>query len=149
MIQSLSHGRVLFDSIPSTHDMYNKWKNYPDSLVLTVTQRSVAYINDVILKHIFTNHPLALLVADDETLVPVHKDMKLMITRNVNKSIGFVNGQFVTVTIIQNNPKHLIQNNYCHSPKWSHHQHFSYDKHHQRHSNNKIPCPPRLRNHDF
>ena len=100
MIQSLSHGRVLFDSIPSTHDMYNKLKNYPDSLVLTVTQRSVAYINDVILKHIFTNHPLALLVADDETLVPVHKDMKLMITRNVNKSIGFVNGQFVTVTAI-------------------------------------------------
>ena len=103
MIQSLSHGRVLFDSIPSTHDLYNKLKNYPDSLILTVTRRSAANINDVILKHIFTNHPLALVVADDESLLPVHKDMKLMITRNVIMFIGFVNlsiGQFVTVTAI-------------------------------------------------
>ena len=30
--------------------------------------------------------------------------MKLMITRNVNKSIGFVNGQFVTVTAISSKP---------------------------------------------
>ena len=67
MIRSLSHGRVLFESIPSTHDLYNKLKNYPDSLVLTVKQRSAAYINDLILKHIFTNHPLALVVADDES----------------------------------------------------------------------------------
>ena len=103
MIQSLSHGRVLFDSIPSTHDLYNKLKNYPDSLILTVTRRSAANINDVILKHIFTNHPLALVAADDESLLPVHKDMKLMITRNVIMFIGFVNlsiGQFVTVTAI-------------------------------------------------
>ena len=67
MIWSLSHGRVLFDSILSTHDLYNKLKNYPESLVLTVTRQSAAYINDMILKHISTNHPLALVVADDET----------------------------------------------------------------------------------
>ena len=40
---------------------------------------------------------------EDESLIPVHKSMRLIITQNINKQIGFVNGQFVNVVAVRNN----------------------------------------------
>ena len=102
MIDKLCKDRILSDSDILQDNLYNILKPFPDSLVLTVTRRSASFVNDVIVRNAFQQNPLALVVADDESLIPIHKDMKLMLTRNVNKSIGFVNGQFVTVKSISN-----------------------------------------------
>ena len=39
---------------------------------------------------------------NDEKVFPVHKCMRLMLTDNINKNIGFVNGQFVIVIGMEN-----------------------------------------------
>eukprot|EP00795_Rhopilema_esculentum_P011055 gene11055-19913_t len=48
-----------------------------------VTRRTASFANDVIVRNAFQQHPLALVVADDESLIPIHEDMKLMFTGNM------------------------------------------------------------------
>ena len=55
------------------------------------------------MKYLFPNAPLALVVMEHEQLVPLHMGMKLMLTQNINKKIGFVNGQIVTVSAVSGN----------------------------------------------
>ena len=102
MIDKLCKDRILSDSDILQDNLYDILKRFPDSLVLTVTRRSASFVYDVMVRNAFQQHPLARVVADDESLIPIHKDMKLMLTPNVKKSIGFVNGKFVTVKSISN-----------------------------------------------
>ncbi len=46
---------------------------------------------------------MCVVLMDDESLIPVHKSMRLIITQNIDKEIGFVNGQFVNVVAVRNN----------------------------------------------
>ena len=69
---------------------------------LTVTRKSASFTNSLISENIFTDDALALVVADDESLLCIHTGLKLLLTLNMNKSIGFVNRQFVTVQSICN-----------------------------------------------
>ena len=115
MLHALSNGRILCISDTVAESVFETLKHYPDSLIITVTRRSASFINNLLVKNLFHQHPLAHVVADDENLISIHKGMRLILTRNVNKSIGFVNGQFVTVkcisskTIIATHPNgHVI-----------------------------------------
>ena len=102
MVDTLCEDRILCHTGTVTENVYEHLKKLPDFLVLTVTRRSASFINNIIISNVFTNHPLALVVAEDESLLPIHKGMTIMLTRNVNKTIGFVNGQLVTVQSISN-----------------------------------------------
>ena len=102
MIDKLCKDRILSDSDILQDNLYDILKRFPDSPALKVTRRSASFVYDAMVRNAFQQHPLAWVVADDESLIPIHKDMKLMLTPNVNKSIGFVNGQFVTVKSISN-----------------------------------------------
>ena len=115
MIDALCKDRVLWHSEKVDDTVYSVLRNYPDYIVLTVSRRSASLINRIVVKYAFPGQPLALIVADDECLIPVHRGMKMMLTRNINKSIGFVNGQFVHVhsiagqTIVGRHPNgHII-----------------------------------------
>ncbi len=66
-------------------------------------RRAASLINDIILKYLYPHPPLALIVMDNEQLVPLHMGMKLMLTQNINKTIGFVNVQVVTVSAVSGN----------------------------------------------
>ena len=100
MIDSLSKDGVLCHSQAVTENVYDILKHFPESLVLTVTHNAASFINEVIISNVFKDHPLALVVSDNESLTTIHKGMKLMLTRNVDKCIGYVNGQLVTVQCI-------------------------------------------------
>ena len=67
-----------------------------------MTRRAATFINDTIITCAFTSEPLALVILNDQTMFPIHKSIRLMLTQNINKSIGFVNGQFVKVIGIKN-----------------------------------------------
>ena len=102
IIDKLCKDRILSDSDILQDNLYDKLKRFPDSLVLTVTRRSASFVYDAMVRNAFQQHPLSRVVADDESLTPIHKDMKLMLTSNVNKSISFVKVQIVTVKSISN-----------------------------------------------
>ncbi len=46
---------------------------------------------------------MCVVLMNDESLNQVQKSMRLIITQNINKQIGFVNGQFVNVVAVCNN----------------------------------------------
>eukprot|EP00795_Rhopilema_esculentum_P003594 gene3594-12991_t len=115
ILHELTDGRILSNSTVVDDSIYNILKNFPDAIILTMTRRASSYMNDIIVRNRFQGKPLALIVMQDETLIPVHKGMQLMLTQNINKDISFVNGQFVTVvsvcqnTVIVRHPRgHLI-----------------------------------------
>ena len=68
-----------------------------------MTRKGGSFINDPIINNLFTTPPLALIVMDNERLVPLHIRMKLVRTQNMNKSIRFVNGQIVTISALSGN----------------------------------------------
>ena len=116
MLQHLCEGRTLSPSSEITAAIYSKLQLHPDALIITMTRKGASFINDVIIQHLFTTRPLALIVMDNEQLVPLHIGMRLMLTQNINKSIGFVNGQIVTIsalpgnTIVASHPRGAIIN---------------------------------------
>lgn len=103
MLANICRDRVFFPNDIKEEQIYQHLSKHPDALVLTMTRRASAYINQVVVKNKFTSHPFAHVVMDDEQLSPIHRDMRLLLTQNVNKSIGFVNGQFVTVKSVKGN----------------------------------------------
>ena len=68
-----------------------------------MTRKAASLINDIIINNLFNTSPLALIVMENEQLVPLYIGMKLMLTQNINKNIGFVNGQIVTVSSVSGN----------------------------------------------
>ena len=94
--------RVLCHNFTITENIYEQLKHFPDYLVLTVTRQSASSINNIIIAHLSRDHPLALVVSENNSMIAIPKGMTLMLTRNINKSIGFVNGQFVIVLGISN-----------------------------------------------
>ena len=103
MIATICDGRIL-SSTPEINDtIYHTLELPPDALVLAITRKAFAFINEIIIKFLFPNPPLALIVIENEQLVSLHIGMKLIITQNINKKIGFVNGQIVNVSAITGN----------------------------------------------
>ncbi len=82
--------------------MIAQLKLHLQATVLTMTKRAATFINETVITCTFKFQPLALIVMDNQRLCPIHKSMKLMLTQNCNKNIGFVNGQFVTVIGAEN-----------------------------------------------
>ena len=46
---------------------------------------------------------MCVVLIDDKSFIPIHKSTRFIITQNINKEIGFVNGQFVNVVAVRNN----------------------------------------------
>ena len=65
MVDKLCRDRILCHTGTVTENVYEHLKKLPDSLVLTVTRRSASFINNIVISNVFTNHPLALVVAED------------------------------------------------------------------------------------
>ena len=68
-----------------------------------MTRKAASFINDIIINNTFSPPPFALIVMDNEQLVPLYIGIKLMLIQNLNKSIGFVNGQLVIVLAVSGN----------------------------------------------
>ena len=65
--------------------------------------------NELILTSAFLSSPMCVVLMDDESFIPVHKSMRLIITQIIKKQIGFVNGQFVNVVAVRNKTKIFSQ----------------------------------------
>ena len=103
MIRSMFAERVVSSTREIDAGIYQLLSQYPKSIILTVTRRAATFINNIMINNLFPHLPMAEIVMQDEKFTPVHKDMSLVLTQNRNKSLGFENGQIVTVVNVQNN----------------------------------------------
>ena len=94
--------------------MSNILKETPTTLFLTVSRRACATLNNLAVQSLFeTAAPLAVLptdpesnienyrgsrqVSEDPLIAPIYPGERVMLTKNLNKSVGFVNGMGAVV----------------------------------------------------
>ena len=93
---------MLIPHYTPTTDVYTALSHYPHHIVLTMTTAAAQKSNKAIIDHTFhSSVPLGTLTLHDRHNYSIYKHMKVMLTRNCNKSLGFVNGQFGTVITMQ------------------------------------------------
>jgi len=75
------------------------YQDNKEAIVITVSRKASHIINDLFVAHLFDgNSPLAtvLVACNPPRVVPIHVGMRVMITRNLNKRLGVVNGQLAS-----------------------------------------------------
>ena len=89
---------------PTAWDIKMVLQETPNTMFLTISRRAAAQLNRWAVDALFADeHPLCYLPieADDDKSwaeeVPVYPGMRITLTRNLNKKIGFVNGMGGTV----------------------------------------------------
>ena len=105
LLQKLTENRILSDcNPPSEKDLLSVLKNHSESLVLTVSRKASAEVNKVALTKLFSSeNALAEIQYDnDESPLPLYKDMKVNITQNRDKKNGVTNGQTASVLTTEN-----------------------------------------------
>jgi hypothetical protein len=111
---SLGRAGYVMNETPSLQDIQHILEETPQTMFLTISRRAAAYLNDLAVQVLFHNvMPLAVLPADPESNVsnwykgnmvaevplevPIYKGAYVILTKNLNKEIGFVNGMGATV----------------------------------------------------
>ena len=112
------YSHLMFEE-PFLQDVQWTLEETPDTTFLTITRSATAKLNELALESLFPNAaPLAVIPADPESnlqnytanqqkgeapsRLPLHKGMRVVLTKNLNKPIGFVNGMPATVLGMQN-----------------------------------------------
>ena len=111
---SLGRGGYIMNEEPSLDDVGHILAETPATLFLTVSRRAAAYINDLVVQVLLGNEvPLGVVPADPESNIenyvdgkmvdeqpleiPIFAGARTLLTKNLNKPIGFVNGMGATV----------------------------------------------------
>ena len=113
---SLHRAGYVMNEVPSLDDVRHILEEMPRTMFLTVTRKGAAYLNDLAVQVLFpwpNVEPLAVLPADPESNienfykgkmfaevpleVPIYKGAYVILTKNLNKAVGFVNGMGATV----------------------------------------------------
>ena len=102
ILSAIMEGHVLTHDNDVNNNIYNQLKLHPEATVLIMTRRAARFINETMITSAPTCEPIAVVIMNDQTMYPIHKSMRLMLTQNINEKIGFVNGQFVKVIGIEN-----------------------------------------------
>ena len=106
---SLGRGGYIMNEVPSQADVEHILEETPETLVLTVSRQACALLNGFAVEALFgANPPVAMVPSDPESNVqnyekgkkvrdepaeiPIHIGMKVILTKNLNKAVGFVNG---------------------------------------------------------
>ena len=109
---SLGRAGYVMNKVPSFDDVQNILAETPETMFLTVSRRAAAHLNELAVQALFPDvPPLAVLPADPESNVDhkgkkiadfpseaeVHIGARVILTKNLNKAVGFVNGMGATV----------------------------------------------------
>ena len=105
---------------PTVDDVYHIYQEHPDTLFLTISRRACSMLNNMALEVLFgevqplnvvpsdpesnlENYWEGRLVAEEPLYIPIFVGAKVILTKNLNKQIGFVNGMGATVLGMVNN----------------------------------------------
>ena len=111
----------MLNKEPCADDVYHIYQEHPETLFLTITRRACSMLNNMALEVLFCDvQPLNVvpsdpesnldnyyegrLVAEEPLHIPIFAGAKVILTKNLNKQIGFVNGMGATVlSMVGNN----------------------------------------------
>lgn len=99
-VRYLTGGRVLSEGWPSCDEVQRHFLAWPETVMLCVKREDAWQLNNVALEALFPVTPLGVVdVVDMQSArtMRVHRGMRVMVTYNVNKSCGLVNGAFGVV----------------------------------------------------
>jgi hypothetical protein len=105
LLDGMQDGRIVCtDSDPTDDQIYNVVMDKPNATVLTVSRRATVTVNNAIITTMFKGmHPLAYIQCDYEMdVIPLYKDMRVMVTRNIDKANGVVNGAQGNIAYMEN-----------------------------------------------
>ena len=111
---SLTRAGYIMNEVPSLEDVGHIFEETPDTMFLTISRKATAYLNDLAVQVKFGGAaPLQVVPADPESnvanyykgklvaevplQVPIYRGAYLILTKNLNKAVGFVNGMGATV----------------------------------------------------
>ena len=113
---ALRRAGYVMNKVPSLDDVYHILQETPQTMFLTCTRKGAACLNHLALQVLFPSdavRPLAVLPTDPESNVdnfykgkmfaevpldvPIYRGAYVILTKNLNKEIGFVNGMGATV----------------------------------------------------
>ncbi|XP_020900507.1 uncharacterized protein LOC110239141 [Exaiptasia diaphana] len=109
-ILSTLHANNLLNQSSTIYDsqIIQAVTNNASSTVLTVSRAAAKRVNNVIISHFFNSmNPLGHILFDDGDLSPVFRNMKIIITKNINKQKGLVNGQPGKVHLMRGDTLHI------------------------------------------
>ena len=106
---SLGRAGYIMNEIPSQSDVAHILEETPQTLFLTVSRQACALLNGFAVEALFgASHPVAMVpsgpesnvqnyekgkkVRDEPAEIPIYVGMKVILTKNLNKAVGFVNG---------------------------------------------------------
>ena len=97
---------VLVPSSP-VHDAHivHALRDYPNATVITVSRAASTRVNSVVVNHFFRTHTALgeVQMDNDEAPMRIYKNMRVVITQNVNKVKGVVNGQKAIIAMKSRN----------------------------------------------
>ena len=106
---SLGRAGYIMNEVPSQTDVAHILEETPQTLFLTVSRQACALLNGFAVEALFGGgHPVAMVPSDPESnvenyekgkkvrdepaTIPIYVGMKVILTKNLNKAVGFVNG---------------------------------------------------------
>lgn len=106
---SLGRAGYIMNEVPPQTDVAHILEETPQTLFLTVSRQACALLNGFAVAALFGGgHPVAMVPSDPESnvenyekgkkvrdepaTIPIYVGMKVILTKNLNKAVGFVNG---------------------------------------------------------
>ena len=106
---SLGRAGYIMNEVPLQTDVAHILEETPQTLFLTVSRQACALLNGFAVEALFEGgHPVAMVPSDPESnvenyekgkkvrdepaTIPIYVGMKVILTKNLNKAVGFVNG---------------------------------------------------------
>ncbi len=111
---SLGRAGYIMNPVPSQSDVAHILEETPETLFLTVSRQACALLNGLAVETLFGDGPPLAVVPsdpesnvgnyengkklrDDPAVAPIYVGMKVILTKNLNKAVGFVNGMGAVV----------------------------------------------------
>ena len=116
---SLHRAGYVMNEQPTLDDVQHILAETPNTLFLTISRQATAYLNDLAVQVFFAEtSPMGVVPADPESNVanyssgemiseipldvPIYHGCRIILTKNLNKTVGFVNGMGATILGMEN-----------------------------------------------
>ena len=105
MVDNFQRPLLLFEQSDITDfDIWHTVEDAPDATFLTVSRAAANRVNNIVIARAFQNKtPLSTIpLENDVNNFPPFCDMCVVVTQNLDKPTGVVNGQLATIQNIRN-----------------------------------------------
>ena len=100
VVDNFQHPLLLFEQSDITDfDIWHTVEDAPDTTFLTVSRAAANRVNNIVIASAFQNKtPLSTIpLENDVNDFPPFRDMHVVVTQNLDKPTGVVNGQLATI----------------------------------------------------